>query len=566
MNVELNGTEIFIGDAYKQRAAVSALEGARWSPMTKCWIVDASAANVASLSAMTSLPPKLEAMLPTPDRVHFEDREEWLSAATPYAHQREAVAAAIQTFDSGRPGFALLMEMGCGKTLAAIEIALRLARRGKVSRILVVCPSAVVPVWSKEIAAYVPASYGVEVRELLGSRPKRLKALHELAWCGDNGARILVAVINYESAWRIADELIAWGADLVIADESQRIKGHASKQTKGVTAIGSRATNRLALSGTPVTNGPLDVFAQWRYLDANIFGKSYFAFRTRYAIMGGFEGKQVVGYRALDELTRKAHAIAYRVTKAQALDLPETTDVFVPVDLSPAERRAYDELARESVVAFESGETSVSNVLVRLLRLQQIAGGNVPKDDGSVEVLGSSKADTVFELADEAYSGGDSVVVFCRFRAEIAALAERLGGAARVLTGDTPQAERGALIEDFQAKRFPVLIAQTQVGGAGLTLHAASTMIFSSLSFSYGDYEQAKARIHRIGQARPCTYYHVVARGTVDELVVEALRNKGNVADLIVNRGAGVFDPPKAAPDEPVIDPDGVDIYGEIPF
>jgi SNF2 family DNA or RNA helicase len=110
-----------------------------------------------------------------------------------------------------------------------------------------------------------------------------------------------------------------------------------------------------------------------------------------------------------------------------------------------------------------------------------------------------------------------------------------------VLTGDTPQTERGALIEDFQAKRFPVLIAQTQVGGAGLTLHAASTMIFSSLSFSYGDYEQAKARIHRIGQARPCTYYHVVARGTVDELVVEALRNKGNVADLIVNRGAGVF-------------------------
>jgi len=542
MNVELlpHGS-IAVTDAYRQREAISALEGAAWSPMTKCWIVDASPANVASLSAMTNLPPELEAMLPTPERVHFEDREEWLTSATPYAHQREAVAAAIQTFDSGRPGFALLMEMGCGKTLAAIEIALRLARRGRVARILVVSPSAVIPVWTTEIAAFVPEGYSVEVRELIGSRPKRLKALQELAWCGDNGARILVAVVNYESSWRIADELIAWAPDLVIADESQRIKGHASKQTKGVTAIGSRAANRLALSGTPVTNGPLDVFAQWRFLDPSIFGRGYFPFRARYAIMGGFEGKQVVGFKALDELTRKAHAIAYRVTKEQALDLPETTDVFVPVDLSPAERRAYDELKRESVVAFSDGETSVSNVLVRLLRLQQIAGGNVPKDDGSVEVLGSSKADAVIELVEDAVSGGGKVVVFCRFRAEISELAARVPGAL-VMTGDTPQADRGELVRHFQEDADArVLIAQIQVGGAGITLHAASTMIFSSLSFSYGDYEQAKARIHRIGQASPCTYYHVIAKGTVDELIVEALRNKGNVADLIVNRGAGVF-------------------------
>jgi len=525
---------IAVAEAYRRREALAALDGAAWVPSLKCWVVDATPDNVASLAALMPLPPELEALLPAaPAKERPADDGRWLTAARPYAHQREAVAAAMQRFERGGRGFALLMEMGCGKTLAALEVAARL----DVERVLVVAPSSVVPVWTREVASFLP---GAESRELLGSRAKRLEALEQLAWCASQGAPLIVAVVNYESAWRLESELAAWGPDLVIADESQRIKGHATRQTKGVTALGRRARYRLALSGTPVTNGPLDVFAQWRFLDEGVFGPSYYAFRARYAVMGGFEGRQVVGYRALDELVRRAHTIAYRVTKQDALDLPETTDVTIPVALSEGERRVYDQLARESVAELGCGEVSVTNVLTRLLRLQQVASGSVPSDDGTVADVGSSKVDAAVELVEDA---AGKVVVFCRFRSEIDHIAARIPGAL-TLTGDTPQSERGELVRRFQEDADArVLVAQIQVGGAGITLHAATTMVFCSESFNYADSEQAKARIHRIGQSQPCTYYHVVAAGTVDELIAEALERKCDVARLVVDRGARTIQP-----------------------
>jgi SNF2 family DNA or RNA helicase len=547
----IDATTIALLDAYRQKDACAALDGARWSPALKAWLVDATAANIASIAALTPLPDELRALLPAaPPREVLPDDAAWLTRATPYEHQRQAVAAAMRAMRA-RGGFALLMEMGCGKTLAALEVVSRLHAAGDVRRVLVVAPGSVVPVWTREVAQYMgmidvgpPEGYigylaPVPVAELLGSKPKREAALQALS------GPLQIAVVNYESAWRLP-ALAAWRPDMVIADESQRIKGHSTRQTKGVTALGRAAHYRLALSGTPVTNGPLDVFAQWRFLDASIFGDSFYAFRARYAIMGGFQRElpnghkvatQVVGYTRLDELTAKVHAIAYRVSKADALDLPETTDTIVPVALSHAERAAYSALERDSVAAFESGECSVTNVLTRLLRLSQVAGGSVPRDDGGIEPLGTSKHDAVVEVVEDAVSGGDKVVVFCRFRAEIAALMAAFPGCV-ALHGGVAASDRGEVVRAFQEdEQVRVMVAQLQVGGAGITLHAASTMVFSSLSFSFGDYEQAKARIHRIGQTRPCTYVHIIATGTVDETIMDAMRTKRDVASLVVDRG-----------------------------
>ncbi len=531
----IDDATIAITDAYKQREAVAVLGGARWVPALKAWLVDATAANVASIAAVCPLDEELRALLPVsePQRI-VEDSGEWLTDATPYEHQRHAVAACMDTYARGGHGFALLMEMGCGKTLSALEVVARLHAADHVHRVLVVAPGSVVPVWAREVEFL---RVDVELRQLLGSKKKRVGAIEDM-WSG----ALQIAVINYESAWRLGDELIGWGPDMVIADESQRIKGHASKQTKGVTRIGKTAVYRLALSGTPVTNGPLDVFAQWRYLDRSIFGDSYYAFRARYAIMGGFEGKQVVGFKALDELIAKAHRIAYRVTKAEALDLPETTDVIVPVVLGAPARKAYDALKRDSVAAFDDGETSVTNVLTRLLRLQQIASGAVPMDDGTLQTVGTEKMDAACEVIDDALGEGGKVVVFARFRAEVDAMCKRYDGVCAALHGDIAQDDRGEEVRRFQEDAdCRVMVAQLQVGGAGITLHAASTMVFVSLGFNYGDYEQAKARIHRIGQTQKCTYVHIVAQDTVDETIIDAMQRKADVATLIVDRGINTF-------------------------
>ncbi len=539
MNAALVAPDLVaLTDAYRQREGCAALDDARWVPSLKAWVCPPTPANVMAIAAMCPLPDELRVLLPEPPRREpVEDKGAWLTRAVPYAHQRHAVAAAMAVLPE-RGGFAMLMDMGTGKTLAALEVVSRLHAAGTVRRVLVVAPAAVVPVWAAEASAYLGSPH--ELAMLLGPRATRLKAL------GDLSGGLQIAVVNYESAWRLVPEFVAWGPDMVIADESQRIKGHATRQTKGVTAIGAAVHYRLALTGTPVTNSPLDVFAQWRYLDPSIFGTSYYAHRARYAVMGGYEvggrSVQVVGYRRLDEMAARAHSIAYRVTKAEALDLPETCDTIVPVTLGPRARRAYDEMARESVAAYEGGETSAACILTRLLRLSQMTSGSVPRDDGTTEVLGDEKMAATVEVVEDAVSGGSKVVVFCRFRSEIAALLAHFGESAEALHGDVPLTARGEAVRRFQEdESVRVMVAQLQVGGAGITLTAASVMVFASLSFSYADYEQAKARIHRIGQGAKCTYVHVVAADTVDVTVLDALRAKRDVASLIVDRGAAVY-------------------------
>ena len=332
---QIDDATLAVTDAYKQRAAVRALAGARWVPPLKCWLVDAVPANALALSALGPLPPEVAALVPRREQRVVEDTGRWLTRATPYAHQRHGVAGAMEALTRGRGGYFLLFEMGCGKTLAALEVVSRLHAAGEVSRVLVICPGAVVPVWAREAAQYLDTPH--EVAELLGPKARRVAALR--AMCGP----LQIAAVNVESSWRI-DELVGW-ADLLIIDESQRIKGHASKQSKGVARIAGECRYRLGLTGTPVTNGPLDIWAQYRAVDASLFAPSYYAHRARYAIMEtGYSGqgtfKRVVGYQRLDELAERAHTIAHRVTKADALDLPETVDTVVPVHLGDKTRRA----------------------------------------------------------------------------------------------------------------------------------------------------------------------------------------------------------------------------------
>ena len=528
----IDDATIAVTDAYAQRAALRALDGARWVAPLRAWLLDATAPNALGLSALGPLPPEVAALVPRREQRVVEDTGEWLTRATPYEHQRRGVAGAMEALTRGGGGYFLLFEMGCGKTLAALEVASRLHAAGEVSRVLVICPGAVVPVWAREAAQYLDTPH--EVAELLGPKAKRIAALRALS------GRLQIAAVNVESSWRI-DELVGW-ADLLIIDESQRIKGHSSKQSKGVARIARECRYRLGLTGTPVTNGPLDIWAQYRAVAPRIFAPSYYAHRARYAVMEtGYSGagtfKRVVGYQRLDELAERAHTVAYRVTKADALDLPETVDTVVPVHLSDRTQRAYTDLERESVAAFAGGECSVTNVLTRLLRLSQVTSGYVPRDDGEVETLGTEKLDAACEVIADAIDGGGKAVAFCRFTREVEYLLERFGQSAVGLHGAVPDTDRAEAVRRFQDDDdVRVMVAQLQVGGAGITLTAASTMVFVSLSYNAGDYEQAKARIHRIGQAEKCTYVHLVAEGTVDETVLDALRAKRSVAEMIVDR------------------------------
>ena len=460
-----------------------------------------------------------------------------------FRHQvRAANMALIQLSSKPSAGFGLLFEMGCGKTLTAIAIMGALYCQHKITRVLVVAPSSVCSVWPHDLAAF--AAFPYEVRVLLGEKKQRLEALHSLTDYPNTANRLLIAVINYEATHRegIFEALDGYAADLIVCDESQRIKNPRAAQSRAVQMLGDRAACRLILSGTPVQNSVVDLYSQYRFLDPGVFGANFYAFRNRYCQMGGYGGHEVVGFQHMDELVRKEHSIALRVTKAECLDLPGQTFVRRYVQLEPAARRLYTQIARASCAELENGEhVTASIVLTKLLRLMQLTGGFVQADGGDrPRPAGSAKLDALADiLEDYVQEAGQKLVVFARFRPEIAAicqLLEQRGIRYGHIDGEVPMDQRGAVVEEFQNDPgVKVFVAQIQTAGLGITLHAASAAVFYSLDFNYANYAQALARIHRIGQAQSVTYIHLLAEHTVDEQVLDALERKEDLARTIVD-------------------------------
>ena len=255
--------------------------------------------------------------------------------ATPYQHQIEAFNFACGLFglipgsrrESG--GCALLMEMGTGKSLTSIAITGALAEAGRIRRVLVVAPLSILGVWEEEFQKFADFPYALAV--LSGTGAKKLDTLRHM-----NGAALQVVVVNYESAWRLEKDLSAWRPDLIIADEGHKIKTHNTAASKALHRLGRAAEYRLLLTGTVITNKAVDVFSQFKFANPAIFGQSFYAFRSRYFDMVGYGNHTPVLKKSMEaELVEKMHAIAYRATKAECLDLPETTDILRQVDLEP---------------------------------------------------------------------------------------------------------------------------------------------------------------------------------------------------------------------------------------
>lgn len=478
-----------------------------------------------------------------------------------FEHQIRGANCAVLTFgyvpendefkETAHHGYGFLFEIGCGKTLTAMAVTGALWKYGKAKKVLVVAPASVCGVWIKDLAEQ--ADFPVETALMFGEKAKRLNALQRLQ--ESRSEALKVAVINYESTWRdgLYEALRGWDPDVIIADESQRIKSHDAAQSKAMHKLGDAARFRLILSGTPIQNNAIDIFSQYRFLDPGVFGTNFYAFRNRYAILGGFNKKQIVGYRDLDELVRKEHSIAYRVTKAEALDLPEQTFENRYIQLEPPVRRLYDQIKRESYAELETGDSiTAGTVLTKLLRLQQLTGGFLRTDESEQpKEIHTQKLQALMEIVEDCVDAQQKLVIFARFTAEIDLIAEafrKKGIRASVMDGRTPtehktdqlgreHMSRAELVQDFQTNPETVaFIAQIQTAGLGITLHAASLAVYYSLDFNYGSYEQSTGRIHRIGQKHPCTYIHLIAEKTVDEKVMKALAAKNDIAkDLVDN-------------------------------
>lgn len=446
-------------------------------------------------------------------------------------------------------GFGLLFEMGCGKTLTAIAIAGAGYQIGKVERLLIVAPTSVVAVWPKELQEYAKFKY--TCKTLLGEKKQRIKQIDDLLKFPFKALK--VAVINYESTWRpeILEKLKEFDADMVIADESQRIKTYDAAQSKAMHELGDQARYKLILSGTPVQTAAIDIWSQYRFLDKTVFGDNFFKFRGRYAIMGGYGNKKIVGYKDLEGLIKKEHSIAFRVTKDEALDLPEQTFETRKIQFNQKEKNLYERIKKDSYAELDGGgHITATTVLTRLLRLQQLAGGFLVQDDAQKpQLVSRAKLDALADIIEDYVIGsGKKLVIFARFIAEVKAIMELAGKVLPkelkqvAIYGDIKKEDRGGIVKQFQEDPNTVLfIGQIDTAGTGITLTAADTCVYYSKNFNYATYSQSLSRIHRIGQRNCCTYIDLEIEGTIDELISKALSRKEDMAKTVVDNWRDFF-------------------------
>lgn len=456
--------------------------------------------------------------------------------AKPYAHQNKAFDFACEKFGlipGGvfSRGVALLMEMGTGKTITSIGIAGALYQFGKVRKILVVAPLSILGVWEEEFSKFAAFPYTLTV--LKGPIRKKAEMLRGVSKDG-----LQIVVVNYESAWRIEKDILAFDADLIIADEAHKLKEARTSQSKAMHHFGDKARYKLLLTGTVITNRELDVFSQYRYLNRKVFGDSFYVFRNRYFDMVGY-GNHIPRFRnyMLDEFLQRMHSIAYRVTKEECLDLPGITEEIRTVELEPKAMKIYKELLKESYTELGQKEVSAVNVLTKLLRLSQVTGGHITDDEGDNNTVSTAKVDAFADILDTAMAEEKKIVVMARFIPElndIEALLKKKGiGYATVRGGVKNREEEIRRFQEDSDCR--VFVGQIAAAGLGITLTAASTMVFYSLDYSMSNFEQTKARIHRVSQTENCHYIYLVAKGTVDTKVLRALRQKVDLAKALVD-------------------------------
>jgi hypothetical protein len=416
----------------------------------------------------------------------------------------------------------------CGKTLVAIMLILHLKAR----RVMIVSPLRVVPVWLQQIERHCGIDViTVALDEDVGSVAKKQELAAEKLKLAETLRRPFICVINYDSVWR--DPFATWAEkipwDLIVSDEAHRIKAPGGKTSLAFKRLRAHSKYRIALTGTPMPHGPMDIYAIFRFLDVRIYGPSFSAFRQKYAVMGGYQRKQIIDFQRLDELEQLMSRITFRVGK-EVLDLPPETHVTYRCDLTVEAARIYGDLEEDFVARVLDGTVTAANAMVKLLRLQQVTGGVVPTDDGIVRRVDNSKqkllADTLEDIGKD-----EPVVVFCRFHADLDAVHEACkhnGFSSLELSGRRDELKR------WQDGEAQVLAVQISAGGVGVDLTRARYSLFYSLSFSLGEYDQALSRVHRPGQTKPVEHIHLVARNTVDTKILRALEKRAEVVNAIL--------------------------------
>ena len=462
----------------------------------------------------------------------------------PFSHQADVLKKSWDKIN-----WAYFLEMGTGKSKICIDNAAILFERGEIDTFIVVAPKGVYRNWANlEIPAHMPDR--IE-RDVVVWRPDPTKthkqALNDLL---NPSERLRVLVMNVEAlstkkGQRFLEALLQASVAFLAVAESTSIKSPKARRTKSLIKLSELATYRRILTGFPVTQSPMDLWAQCRFLDKSLLGDcgdNFFQFQYRYAVMkrhsvGTHSYNQLVGYRNLDQLSLLLKEFSSRITKDECLDLPAKIYIQRNITLTDEQSRIYRDLKDYALAHLEDDQfMTTTNVMTQLLRMQQVLSGHTKTDGGVFVEIPDNRLNELMSCLEEL---DGKAIIWSRFRYDVQRITEALkkehGPQSTVsYYGDTSDEDRTSAIEQFQNGEARFFVGNPQTGGYGITLTAATTVIYFANSFDLAVRMQSEDRAHRIGQTDHVTYIDLIAEGTIDERIVKALRTKMDIASVVM--------------------------------
>ena len=448
----------------------------------------------------------------------------------PFKHQLEAIEFGLQ-----HPRFLLLDDMGLGKTASIIHIAEERKARGQIKHCLIVCGIATLRGnWRKEIKLHSDESFRIIGEKINTKGNATYTTIRERTAELLKPIDEFFLIVNIETL-RSEEfiDAINYGPNeigMIVVDEIHRANNTKSQQGHNLLKLTS--PYEIGATGTLLTSAPINAYLPLKWLGVDKANLTNY--KRQYCEFGGFGGHEIIGYKNLEILKDEIDSNSLRRTKDILPDLPEKTIIKELVTLSDEHRKFYNDVKKGVKEECDKINLNTSNLLSLVTRLRQATACPQILTTSNIR---SSKLDRCVELAEDLISTGEKVVVFSTFKESVKYLAEYLKEYDPLIcTGDSSEVDISNNVDLFQKDPSKKLIIAThQKMGTGITLNAASYMIFIDTPFNASEFNQSCDRIYRIGTKRPVFIYNLICEGTVDERVAQIISKKQAISDYIID-------------------------------
>lgn len=471
--------------------------------------------------------------LQTTKKMPDEAPTDFVFKTTPFEHQ-------IDGFNYGLNHFRWLLgdEQGLGKTKQVIDIATALKMKHGYKHCLIVCGvNGLKWNWLNEIKTHSNESGWILGQKhkagklVIGSTKDKIADIDNIDKIKDYFIITNVESLRDQTIQTKLSALCKSGKiPFVAIDEIHKCKNPSSQQSKGILKL--QPEYRIAMTGTPLMNTPLDLFIVLKWLG---FEKhAFYAFKNHYCVMGGFGGYEIVAYKNLSELQETLDEMMLRRRKEDVLDLPEKLYIDEFVDMTPKQAQIYKEVSMELKANIDKIKMS-NNPLAELIRLRQATGYTGIL---SSSILESAKIDRLEEIVDECVANNKKVVIFSNWTQMTNPVYNRLSKNYKglVITGETDDTIRQVYVNTFQhSDDCKFIIGTIGAMGTGITLTAGTVVVFLDEPWTMANKQQAIDRCHRIGTKSNITIYTIMCKDTIDERIHEIVERKGMMSDALID-------------------------------